>query len=706
MVRTLRRHVALAAALLLRGVVTGLVLTADDPTRFYALVGRVYAQGRTPAATTEELRAALYDHGPPGGQAGRLRHVPLHPQREGGHDVRGARVRGRRARGPAALHNGLLLGAFAALYQQRSLGLEFWAWILPHGITELLAVVLCGAAGLSVGEALLFPGRHTRLRNLGLRGRRRGRRWCWRRVMLLCAGLIEGVFRQTVHSVEIRCWWRRLTGARLDRLLHDAPQARARYEHAIGGSPARADASAWCLTPEGVPLRFTPGGRGGARGAFLLDLAILFVACIVVLDRHADPRGRGGAASASRQGLVAFFVLRTFYFTFFECGASGATPASAPCGSAWSTAHGGALTAEAVLRAEPDARDRVLRAARGPAGARAAWATRCRLGAARLARLAAGLRVAAALQPRPAAAGRPGGRHDRGAGARARCCCPTSDGRRSGTAGARAGLSPSPASSSTVYGIYELQVLEDLLRSSGGRARGVHPRRRREGARPHRLGRGRWRRPRLEALPARVLHRAARAPRAEDAARRSARSASAPPYSKTLTSSSRPTPSRFMPQLVVPTAAERGLQALEGDEHDGQGDRRQLPQPRRAAALATTATTTLRRTRTRPRSCPITSRHGERRRRRVPEVRSWLRLRALGGARLLDDRHRHRHPVHAHHQDAGHDAEDEPRSSSDADHQADHEHASQARQSRPARSRRPRASRPGGGASRRRSARR
>jgi uncharacterized membrane protein SpoIIM required for sporulation len=100
--------------------------------------------------------------------------------------------------------NGLLLGAFAALYQDRGLGLEFWAWILPHGITELLAVVLCGAAGLAMGESLLFPGRHTRLVNLGRRGREAGVLVLGSVLMLLLAGLVEGIFRQTVHSVPLR----------------------------------------------------------------------------------------------------------------------------------------------------------------------------------------------------------------------------------------------------------------------------------------------------------------------------------------------------------------------------------------------------------------------------------------------------------------------------------------------------------------------
>lgn len=204
MVRTLRRHVALSAALLVLGVISGLALTADDPARFYALVDEGYAQGRTPAATTEELRAALYDHEHPADALGAFAmFLFTHNAKVG----MLCAALGFAAGVPVILllfENGLLLGAFAALYQQRSLGLEFWAWILPHGITELLAVVLCGAAGLWVGEAVLFPGRHTRLRNLGLRGREAGVVVLGAVTMLLLAGVVEGVFRQTVHSVLLR----------------------------------------------------------------------------------------------------------------------------------------------------------------------------------------------------------------------------------------------------------------------------------------------------------------------------------------------------------------------------------------------------------------------------------------------------------------------------------------------------------------------
>jgi len=116
------------------------------------------------------------------------------------------------ATGPAAgiptilllFSNGLLLGAFAALYGERGLGLEFWAWILPHGVTELLAVILCGAAGLVVAEGLLYPGPQTRLQALAQHGRQAAVIVMGAVLMFFAAGLIEGIFRQVVQAVEVR----------------------------------------------------------------------------------------------------------------------------------------------------------------------------------------------------------------------------------------------------------------------------------------------------------------------------------------------------------------------------------------------------------------------------------------------------------------------------------------------------------------------
>jgi uncharacterized membrane protein SpoIIM required for sporulation len=70
--------------------------------------------------------------------------------------------------------------------------------VLPHGVTELGAVILCGGAGFVLAQSLVFPGRHTRLRNLARRGREAGVLVLGACCMLFVAALIEGFFRQLV----------------------------------------------------------------------------------------------------------------------------------------------------------------------------------------------------------------------------------------------------------------------------------------------------------------------------------------------------------------------------------------------------------------------------------------------------------------------------------------------------------------------------
>jgi uncharacterized membrane protein SpoIIM required for sporulation len=203
-VRAAWRPVALAAGVTVLGAVTGFVLTQQDPGRFYAFVSDDAAQGRGPSTSTDELRAILYDHK---SAADLLAAFAMFLFTHNAGVGMLCFATGFAAGVPTLLllfGNGVMLGAFAALYHGRGLSLEFWAWILPHGVTELLAVMLCGAAGLVLADAILFPGRHTRLENLALRGREAGLIVMGAVLMFFVAGLIEGIFRQTVHSVPVR----------------------------------------------------------------------------------------------------------------------------------------------------------------------------------------------------------------------------------------------------------------------------------------------------------------------------------------------------------------------------------------------------------------------------------------------------------------------------------------------------------------------
>lgn len=214
-VRRYRWPMALAAAFLLLGTLAGFTITVENADRFYTFVDAELAQGRGPAASTSELRKVLYDEGTLGSALAEFASFLFtHNARIG----MLAFALGFLAGLPVFLllfTNGLMLGAFAALYHQRGLAVDFWGWVLPHGVTELGAVVLCGGAGLVVAQALVFPGRSTRLRNLAEGGRRAAVVVIGAVLLFFIAGLIEGIFRQTVHNVPARygltaataLWW-------------------------------------------------------------------------------------------------------------------------------------------------------------------------------------------------------------------------------------------------------------------------------------------------------------------------------------------------------------------------------------------------------------------------------------------------------------------------------------------------------------------
>jgi uncharacterized membrane protein SpoIIM required for sporulation len=208
--QTVRRYwiyLAVSLGCMLAGVLAGYLLTIHDVERFYSFVSEQVAQGRNPASSDEALRDVLYS----GDDSG----VSQLQQFATFLFTHNAKVGilcfalGFAAGAPVVIllfYNGLTLGAFAALYASRGMGLEFWAWVLPHGVTELLAVVLCGAAGLVFGMAVVFPGPHTRLQNLAIKGRQVALVVIGAALMLLIAAVIEGLFRQMVQDFATR-WW-------------------------------------------------------------------------------------------------------------------------------------------------------------------------------------------------------------------------------------------------------------------------------------------------------------------------------------------------------------------------------------------------------------------------------------------------------------------------------------------------------------------
>jgi uncharacterized membrane protein SpoIIM required for sporulation len=106
----------------------------------------------------------------------------------------------------------VVIGAFVALHANRGIALDFVGWMSIHGVTELTAIVLCGAAGLMIGGKVLFPGQGGRLDNLARDGRAAAGLAAGAVVLFLVAGLIEGGLRQLVASTSGRFAIAALTG--------------------------------------------------------------------------------------------------------------------------------------------------------------------------------------------------------------------------------------------------------------------------------------------------------------------------------------------------------------------------------------------------------------------------------------------------------------------------------------------------------------
>jgi uncharacterized membrane protein SpoIIM required for sporulation len=203
-VRAHRGYVAVAFGLLWAGLCTGFALTRADPERFYAFVGSALSQGRGPSSSTESLRDVLYARED---AAKMLKTFAMFLFSHNSQVGITAFAIGFAGAVPSALllfATGLMLGAFGALYASRGLSLEFWAWTLPHGVTELTAVALCGAGGMALGMALLFPGREERRAGLARRGREAAQLALGAVALFFVAALIEGLFRQLVHLVAVR----------------------------------------------------------------------------------------------------------------------------------------------------------------------------------------------------------------------------------------------------------------------------------------------------------------------------------------------------------------------------------------------------------------------------------------------------------------------------------------------------------------------
>lgn len=184
---------------LLLGAVTGFALYQQDPAWFYTFVPGDLAGGRTPEAGADFLRRSLYDGaGQDSDALGTFAAILF------SHNTQIAILTfalGAFAAAPSFLltfYNGLVLGAFYAVFHDKGLGWDLFAWLSIHGVTELGAICIACAGGARLGLAVILPGDLTRSESLRRAGRPAVMLMILAGLMLVVAALVEGFLRQLV----------------------------------------------------------------------------------------------------------------------------------------------------------------------------------------------------------------------------------------------------------------------------------------------------------------------------------------------------------------------------------------------------------------------------------------------------------------------------------------------------------------------------
>jgi uncharacterized membrane protein SpoIIM required for sporulation len=203
-VRSLRWHVAIAAFCMILGIVSGFTLVNRDEGWFSVIVPAGMAQGRGPSSSAAELRRVLSAQSQSSAALLMLANYLFSNNTLVSLLMFGLGFMAGIPTILLTLGNGLMLGAFLALHYHRGLLGEFTGWVSIHGVSELGALTLFAAAGLKLGELVLFPGRHTRTDALTLHGPAAGEVAVGGVLMLLVAAVLEGVFRQLIYVTNMR----------------------------------------------------------------------------------------------------------------------------------------------------------------------------------------------------------------------------------------------------------------------------------------------------------------------------------------------------------------------------------------------------------------------------------------------------------------------------------------------------------------------
>jgi uncharacterized RDD family membrane protein YckC len=103
------------------------------------------------------------------------------------------------------------------------------------------------------------------------------------------------------------------------------------------------------VTPEGIPLGLRLADVGERATAFMIDFICILVVTVLLAWLTSLATGGGKASFITAFAIVVSFVLRNFYFVFFELRWQGSTPGKRIVGLRVIDGRGGPLDAHAVF---------------------------------------------------------------------------------------------------------------------------------------------------------------------------------------------------------------------------------------------------------------------------------------------------------------------------------------------------------------------
>ena len=190
---------------LLIGVFAGYHLYQADNSWYYTFVPGDLSDGRTPDASAEYLRSTIYgDEGGDSDELGAFASFLF------SHNTQVAILTftvGIFLAVPSFLltfYNGLVLGAFYAMFASKGLGFDLFAWLSIHGVTEMSAICFACAGGARLGLCVLMPGEMSRRDALRHHGGDAVKLVILAGFMLIFAAFIEGFLRQLIQNPVLR----------------------------------------------------------------------------------------------------------------------------------------------------------------------------------------------------------------------------------------------------------------------------------------------------------------------------------------------------------------------------------------------------------------------------------------------------------------------------------------------------------------------